>query len=173
MGSQPASATDALTPQAFEAWVAPHWAAMARIAHRLVGASAWEDVLQDALANAWRKWRQFDPARGSARNWLLAITADQAVKSRRRFARHPQVELPPDPADPAQRTNAGTEQVVDLGAALGRLSRRQAKAVVLHYYLDLPVAEVAAVLGVAEGTVKSTLAAARLTMRRALGDGYR
>ena len=59
-----AAAPDLGTTEGFTAWVAPHWAAMAALAGRY-GADP-DDILQDALAAAWRKRAQFDPARGSA-----------------------------------------------------------------------------------------------------------
>ena len=127
---------------------------------------AWEDVLQEALAAAWRKRGQFDSRRGSLRVWLLAIVADQAHKQRRRT--RPALEL----ADaPAPRADPDTD--VDLHAALARLSDRQRTTLTLYYYVGLPVAEVAEVLGCRPGTVKSTLADARRRLRDLLGEDYR
>ena len=65
----------------FGDWIRPHWATMYALAVARSVRGDGEDVLQDALAAAWRKRSQFDSARGSARNWLLAIVADQARKS--------------------------------------------------------------------------------------------
>jgi RNA polymerase sigma factor (sigma-70 family) len=50
---------------------------------------------------------------------------------------------------------------IDVRRALERLPRRQREAIVLRYYLDLDVREVAAVMRIEEGTAKSTLARAR------------
>ena len=62
---------------------------------------------------------------------------------------------------------------VDLRAALQKLTDRQRAAVALHYYLGVPVADVAEVLGCAPGTVKSTLSDARGRLRALLGEDYR
>ena len=62
----------------------PHWEAMCAVATRLADAGERDDVLQNALLLAWRWRAQFDPARGSERGWLLAITANEARKSHRR-----------------------------------------------------------------------------------------
>ena len=60
---------------------------------------------------------------------------------------------------------------LDLRSALRRLTGRQRLAVELYYYAGLPVAECALVMSCAEGTVKSTLAAARERLRADLeGD---
>ena len=53
------------------------------------------------------------------------------------------------------------------------LAHRQQVAVALYYYLDLPVAETAVVMGCSEGTVKATLSAARGRLRELLGEDYR
>lgn len=151
--------------EAFSALVRPHWGDLARLARRLAPVGQWEDVLQDSLSAAWRKRSQFDESRGSVRNWLLAIVADQAYKGRRRL--RPTSEL----IDSPQADALGPD--VDLRAALARLTRRQRTAVALHYYLGLPVAEAAEVLGCSVGTVKSTLSDARRRLREELGEDYR
>jgi RNA polymerase sigma factor (sigma-70 family) len=151
----------------FGAWIRADWPAMAGFARRLSSAGDWEDVLQEALTASWRKRHQFDPERGSLKNWLLAIVADQAAKSRRRLrpvsdsAADRPVQLP----EPAL--------ALDLDRAVRSLAHRQQVAVSLYYYLGLPVAEAAAVMGCTEGTVKATLSAARGRLRDLLGEDYR
>ena len=78
MDSEPA------TVDAFAEWVAPHAAAMRQLAARLCGSTDGEDVVQDSLVRAWRRWETFRPKRGSPRAWLLAIVADQVRQRRRR-----------------------------------------------------------------------------------------
>jgi len=164
---QPDAAADLRTRDGFEAWVGPHWSAMAHFATRLVGSGDGEDVVQDALAVAWRKRHQFDISRGSARSWLLALVADQARKLHRRSLRRGGRLSPSSPPDPH------VERSVDLERALQRLSARQKLAVDLYYYLDLPIAEVAKVMRCSEGTAKSTLADARARLHVYLGDDLR
>jgi RNA polymerase sigma factor (sigma-70 family) len=53
---------------------------------------------------------------------------------------------------------------MDVGRAVSGLPLRQRQAVVLHYYLDLDVAETARTLGVSPGTVKTALHRARRTL---------
>ena len=153
--------------QDFGTWVRPHWAAMSALARRLSSVTDWEDVLQESLSAAWRKRAQFDPQRGSPRNWLLAITADQAHKNRRR----PQAAS----LDGVERAATGSDAALslDLERAIARLAPRQRLAVTLRYFLGLPVADVATVMGCAEGTAKSTLADARDRIRALLGEDYR
>ena len=142
----------------FAGWVRPHLPAMARLAARLASDADRDDVVQEALVRAWTKRGLYDPDRGTAAAWLLAITADQAGKARRRAAaasRLPAPEPPPDHADPDP----------DLARAVATLPPRQRLAVDCFYYAGLTVAETAAVMSCAEGTVKSTLADARARLR--------
>jgi len=77
--------------ESFTSWVRPHLVVMSRLAARLSPRGDCDDVVQEALTAAWRKWHSYDPARGSAQSWLLAVVADQAGKARRRI--RPVVDL--------------------------------------------------------------------------------
>jgi len=131
---------------------------MARLAARLAPAADRDDVVQEALVRAWTKRRLYDPGRGTPAAWLLAITADQAGKARRRSAAasRPTPVEPPPPA-------SGSDP--DLARAVAALSARQRLAVDCFYYAGLTVAQTAAVMGCSEGTVKSTLSDARARLR--------
>lgn len=89
---------DDVAGEAFAEWVRPHLVAMSALAARLAPSADRDDIVQEALSRAWRKRDQFDPARGTPRVWLLAITADRA--------RHvkPQLSVP-FTADPRSRTS--------------------------------------------------------------------
>lgn len=154
VGSGPAPSTAA---PGFAEWVRPHLPAMARLAARLAPAADRDDVVQEALVRAWAKRRLYDPGRGTPAAWLLAITADQAAKARRRGSGAAPVVCEVVAVD------AGTD--LDLARALAALAPRQRLAVDCFYYAGLSVAETAAVMGCAEGTVKSTLADARARLR--------
>ncbi len=155
----------AATPEAFGAWVRPHLAAIARLAGRLAPEGDRDDVIQEALTRAWSKWSQFDPSRGSPSAWLLAITADQARRARRRVRPWPLFDSP-------ARVRSIDDRL-DLEYAISRLPTRQRLAVDCFYFAALSVAETAAVMGCAEGTVKSTLSDARARLKTLLefGDG--
>ncbi|MGH2383388.1 MAG: RNA polymerase sigma factor, partial [Candidatus Limnocylindria bacterium] len=146
---------------AFDAWVSPHLPVMASLAARLTSDSERDDVVQEALLRAWKKRSQYDARRGSVRTWLLAITADQARRTRRR-ARPTSVladlSVPGRPLD----------ERLDLERAVLRLSPRQRLAVDCYYFVDLSITETAAVMRCAPGTVKSTLADARHRLKELL-----
>ena len=111
-----------------------------------------EDVLMDTLVAALDRGASLrDP--GSLRQWLLKIATNQALGRKRRFRRVTWVQLPADAPGPSIDT---TEHVA-LIQGLAALPIRARSAVVLHYYADLPVADVAAAMGTSENTVKSQL----------------
>ena len=140
---------------------------MAALANRLAPAGEAEDVLQDALADAWRKRSQFDASRGTARSWLLAIVADRSYKSRRRVRRTTVL------ADVSGESASVDD--LDLQAALRELAPRQRLAVELHYYLGFPVAEVATLMrlrggdGQVDAVRRARPAAAPARIRRGRG----
>ena len=143
---------------------------MGRLARRLAPDHDPDDIVQDALTRAWQKRGQFDPARGSAVTWLLAITADQARAARRGRVRRLRVvddsaELP-DTAAPQVQADLD----LDLDRAIAQLADRQQLAVQLHYFVGLSVDEAAQVMRCSPGTVKSTLFDARTRLRALLGD---
>jgi RNA polymerase sigma factor (sigma-70 family) len=148
-----------LTPEQFGHWVAPHVPAMARLASRMTSSSERDDIVQEALSRAWTRRSTFDPNRGTAAAWLLAITADQAGRAWRR--RRPLIGLLPSRIQPIDET-------IDLELAVARLPERQRLVIDCVYFVGLSVAETAGVMGRSEGTVKSTLHDARKHLRALL-----
>lgn len=147
----------------FADWVRPHLLAMTRLAARLSGDTSADDVVQESLVRAWRRRSTFDPARGGAGPWLLAITADRA--RRHRVRERPSARL----VDLAGQS-PDVERRLDIEAAIARLPRQQRLAVELHYFVGLALADSAQVLGCATGTVKSHLSDARRRLRADLEE---
>lgn len=157
-------------PAAFAAWIGPSLVPMGRLARRLAPGHDPDDIVQDALSRAWIKRATFDPQRGSATAWLLAIVADRARAARRERVRRLRLvdesaPLPDRPAPPDDHAD------VDLDRAIESLAERQQLAVHLHYFVGLSVDETAQVMGCSAGTVKSTLFDARARLRTLLGEG--
>ena len=155
-------------PVDFAAWARPALLAMTRLARRLAPPSEVDDVVQDALARGWQKWRTYDPSRGTPTVWLLAITADRARAAR--VARVRRLQAVADTEAPEVAVEGGFTDV-DLDRAIENLPDRQQIAIHLHYFVGLPVAECAQVMECSPGTVKSTLFDARARLRMVLGDG--
>jgi RNA polymerase sigma-70 factor (ECF subfamily) len=155
----------------FATWVEPHLPAMARLASRLVPEADRDDVVQEALVRAWRRRATYDADRGAVGTWLLAIVAGCARRSRVRAPRdHPADPLTARHRDPV-RAGPDADRDLDLERAVRGLPARERLAVALYYFLDLDIADTAAVMGCSTGTVKATLAHARTRLRTHLEGG--
>jgi RNA polymerase sigma factor (sigma-70 family) len=152
------------TADGFAAWVTPHLGVLRALADRQVGLSAGADVAQEALLRAWQRRDTFDPHRGTVRAWLVSILLDRA---RRHRTRRPG----PPPGVVPDAVEAPHPDRIDVERAVVRLPRRQRQVITLHYLADLSVAEVAAVLGLSESSVKTHLGAARSALRTRLETG--
>jgi RNA polymerase sigma-70 factor (ECF subfamily) len=157
----------------FVADVRAHQAVLARLVRRFTPEADADDVVQESLSAAWRSRQTFDPQRGSFRAWLLAIAMNECRRAARRRRRNEIVvaALSGHVRD-ALRINdeVGRADLVDdaVERAIAGLSDRQRLVVNLYYFVDLPVDEVARILGIASGTVKSSLAEARGRLREVL-----
>lgn len=130
------------------------------------------DAVQDTFLTVFRKAHQF---RGdsSVSTWVYRIAVNSCYDQLRKARRRPTTSLPEghDPPDPA--AGAALEAVElrpDLSSALARLPDDFRATVVLADVEGLPVAAVAQILGVAEGTVKSRLHRARHQLAQILGN---
>jgi len=156
-----------MTDEEFTEFVHVAWPGLYRTAYLMLGDHQLaEDLAQAALAKTYGAWRKVkDPAAAPAyARVVLANTAASWFRRRSWRNEHPTDRLPDTGVehDPSTRT-----AVLD---ALATLAPRQRAVIVLRYYDDLSVREVAHALGVSEGTVKSQTADALVRMRAVLGD---
>ncbi len=107
--------------------------------------SSAEDAVQEASIKAWRKLRQLRGDARSLRPWFLSIVANECRMARRQrwwsVLRLPDIQSVASSPDQAATS--------DLKAALLKLSPEERLPLVLHFYLDLPLEEVARALRVA------------------------
>ncbi len=145
------------------------------IARRVTGsASAAEDVTQDAFATVWENIERFDVQRGSLRAFLSTIGYRQAVDWVRREAAAARRVARAAAAKPVEQIDgAAFDLCATMREALGGLPLEQRRAVFLAYYEGLTYREVAARLGLPEGTVKSRLRLALARLRASLDEGGR
>jgi RNA polymerase sigma-70 factor (ECF subfamily) len=158
----PSGRLDARAPESFDAFYRREFVSLLVLARALVGSAQAEDVAQEAMLVAFRRWRAIAEVRSPAA-YVRGICLHKAVTVVRRRALERQLWG----RFGAPATVGGADLSQESGAlweAVRRLPRRQAQAMALHYALDLPVADVAEVLGCAEGTVKVHLHRARAAL---------
>lgn len=135
------------------------------VASRILGeASLAEEVAQDTFVALWRRPGAFDPGRGSLQSFLAGVARNKAVdvvrreESRRRTKETLMAEFETtvgEATDPG--ATADIEERDAVATALGRLSPLQREAIVLAYFGGRTYREVAAELGIPEGTAKTRL----------------
>jgi RNA polymerase sigma factor (sigma-70 family) len=150
----------------YNAWVHDHYRFLFRSAWALTGSRAVaEDVVQDCFANAWKHRDQLRES-AMARAWLFQIMRRGAFRHMAAFT------APVDSDDALEQPapDTGTDDRLDVVRALARLSPIHREVLVLYYFDDMPTAQMAEALEVAQGTVLSRLARAREALRNALGS---
>jgi RNA polymerase sigma-70 factor (sigma-E family) len=153
-----------------------HHGDLVRLALLLVGdrASA-EDVVQDVYLGVYKRWQSI-----SARDAVLPYVRTAVLNGCRSVLRRRTIALRAglkQRAAHADEALASAEHEVILSedrrhvlAALAALPPRRREVLVLRYYLGLSEAEIAEVLGISPGTVKSTAARALAALARELGE---
>ncbi len=140
---------------------------MARLSDRQLA----EEVLQDVMLAAWRSAGSF---RGESKvlTWLLSIARNRAINARRK--RNPTLvpyndalDSPTDDTGPFERLVRQSEHNT-VRTLLEQLPDHQREVLTLVFYHQLSEAEVADVLDIAPGTVKSRLHRGKESLRRAL-----
>jgi len=144
-----------------------------RLAYRMCGnAYDADEAAQEAFVAAWRALPNF---RGDAKfsTWLYRLTTNAAIDVMRREKRHQtvgdgeMVDLADD-ADSPQETVERTEQQEAVQKALATLSEEYREVLLLRYMEELDYAEIAEVLQLPSGTVKSRINRAKAALKTAL-----
>jgi RNA polymerase sigma-70 factor (sigma-E family) len=158
-------------PADFDEFVIGAAPQLSRLAYRLTGdVHEADDLVQETLLRMARKWRvaSENPV-AYARRTIVNLAKDDW---RRQMRRPRLVSVDRLPETPAYDATTGDRE--PLLAALRGLPARQRAVVVLRYWEDLSTAQTAALLGISEGTVKSTsnraLASLRSILERARSD---
>jgi RNA polymerase sigma-70 factor (ECF subfamily) len=132
-----------------------------------------EEVAQEVLLEVWRTAARFDHAKGSAMAWVMTLAHRRAVDRVRSVHRETERErrtaasdIPYDTVAEAVETTLDQERVRRCLAALTELQR---ESVLLAYYGGYTYSQVAGLLGVAAGTVKTRMRDALIRLRDCLG----
>jgi RNA polymerase sigma-70 factor (ECF subfamily) len=132
-----------------------------------------EEVTQEVLLEVWRTASRFDPGAGSARSWLMTVAHRRAVDRVRsaqaaadREARAAVAETDYDVVTEAVEMRLDAQRV---RRCLDALTELQRESITLAYYGGYTYREVAALLGVAVGTVKTRMRDGLIRLRDCLG----
>jgi RNA polymerase sigma-70 factor (ECF subfamily) len=134
------------------------------MAAQALGRASAEEIVQDFFVSVWRGAASFDPKKGMARAWLLQIAHYRIANELRGRSRRPRTVEDPDGEEAASLPDPSPDQSEEawlahrrqiLQRALEQLPPPQRQALGLAFFSDLSHGEVAGVLGLPLGTVKS------------------
>jgi RNA polymerase sigma-70 factor, ECF subfamily len=146
--------------QAFETFYAARVGLVRAVLFRMCGPQDLDDLTQDVFVKAWSARDAFtgDSERAT---WLYRIAMNHAIDTLRRRAREKLRASPTDVETLHSSTKNNQVMELAIARALELLSPEMRSVAVLHYYQDLELTEIASVLEIPLGTVKSRLHAAR------------
>ncbi|MFZ2003960.1 MAG: sigma-70 family RNA polymerase sigma factor [Stellaceae bacterium] len=130
-----------------------------------------EDALQECFVLVWQRAVDYDPVRGAAMSWLIAIVRNCTLDRLRRRARRPEGHAAAEDVLnrlAAPDTTAKGAEMRALRHCLGELDDQPREAVLLAYVYGLTREELAARLAVPVGTVKSWIRRSLDRLRRCL-----
>lgn len=157
----------------FDQWVAARGPALLRLARVLTGnAAEADDIVQDALSRALPRWSRI-ASLADPDAYVRRMVVNAHISWWRRFRRR-EVSVAEPRRGPQPSAEPSAEHLVDdhdrIWAACRRLPEAQRTAVVLRYYEQLDYAEIAALTGVAEGSVRSRVSRGLAALREDLGE---
>jgi RNA polymerase sigma-70 factor (sigma-E family) len=150
---------------------AAHYRQLVRLASLLVGdRSAGEELVQDAYVRLHTHWKRLrDPHKALGYLRISVVNGARSAHRRRGVAdRYVASQPPPGTAPSAELGALGAWEHAQVVTALRALPARQREALILRYYLDLSESEIADVMGISRGAVKSHASRGIAALRTAL-----
>jgi len=136
-----------------------------------------QDVVQEAFVSLWRDAGRFDPSRGAVATYLLSMTHHRSVdvvrreeNLRRRLGPAEAIGLEGDTRMTVEEGVEAAERRGQVRAALADLPEPQREALLLAYFVGYTQREVASLVGVPLGTVKTRMAAGMRKLKDALRE---
>ena len=126
------------------------------------------DVLQEVFVNIWRKINSYDPAKGRLFTWMLNIARNAAIdKVRSKRYRDSQKNQPIVESENGGMTMSSNPAVADVGLKmiLTKLNEESRKLIDLSYFQGFTHEEIAKMLGIPLGTVKTRIRTAIIQLR--------
>jgi RNA polymerase sigma factor (sigma-70 family) len=149
-----------------------HHLELVRLALMMVGdAAAAEDVVQDTYERLHRRWRAVrEPSKGLAYARSCVLNGCRSAHRRSAIARKYAPRLAERTGEVSPDASSAVDDSAAVVAALRLLTRRQREVVVLRYYADLEVPEIAGTLQVSEAAVRATMNRALAVLARVLRE---
>jgi len=146
-----------------------HHLPLYRFAYRLTGsASDAEDVVQECFMELLRPACSYDPGRTSLRTYLFGVVRNQSLKRRRRSVPSPGEAAEPRAEGSPESRVLHTELEDVVARAVMQLPETQKEVLILAHYEQMPLAEIARVMALDLGAVKSRLQRARAALKETL-----
>jgi len=163
--------------EAIEPLYRRHSSSIFRLAARSLGPEAADDIVQEVFWTVCQRANTFDPRRGAFRNWVLKVAHFRIVNELRRRSRRPQIQPDPDglllltlassaldPSEAAWRAY----RVSCLHSAMDKLSAEHRQVLRLAFFNNFTHEQVASLLHLPLGTVKSRIRSGQHKLRAAL-----
>lgn len=146
-------------PVDFETLVQPHLATAFRVAFLIVhDYHLAQDAIQEALWEAYQSLYRYDERKGTSfRAWFMKIVTHRALNMVRRRKKTEEYTDSIDPGQNPLESILQKEKEQQIWQAIQSMTPKHRSAAVLYYYEEFSIAEIAKILGVFEGTVKSRL----------------
>ena len=151
--------------EAFDRLCRTEYAGVVRTAYLITGdREEAVDLAQETFARAFARWRQVEQLDRPAA-WLQRVAGNLSISWRRRQRFRSRLPLPAD-----EVIEESTDRDLELLDALGALTPAQRAAIVLRYYADQPVDQIARALGKKPGTVRALTSQGLARLREFLGQ---
>jgi len=132
-----------------------------------------EDLTGETFERALRRWRQFDPRRGTAKTWLCQLARSAALDHFRSERRRRRREEAAAQEEMAAEAAFGEGLSAELDAALRRLSAAEREVIALRVILDLDDAAAAKLLGISKSACSTRLSRALAKLEALIGGEAR
>lgn len=151
----------------YDAHAAPVWRYVVHLTGDRAGA---DDVVQETLLRAWRSPRVMAQDPATARSWMFTVARHLVIDEARSARRRREVGVAEVPEVPASDATDALFEAILVEEALATLSAEHRGVVVRAYFRGMSVAEIAAELGIPDGTVKSRMHYGLRALRLALQE---
>lgn len=151
-------------------YLAYHGKVMGYLCARINRRAEAEDLCSEVFEKVFKRYDQYDESKSSVSTWVFTITRNTLIDHFRRVK--PQEELDENLSDDSEVDEGllANESLEELAAALKRMPEELRDLIVLRYYDNKPLTEVADLMGLSYGAVKLRHQKALGILKKALSD---